>query len=335
MATKSRGNYTAAYAWGQGDKLTAVTSNFPGEGTVTYNCGSDGKRRERNNGTVTKYRWDEDWNVVSEEDEGGTLAATLVPGMADIGGSSPSIGAAYYPIDDSLDSVRALYDVNKTFRGTYEYDPYGSAYSQEGDTSTRQFTGLDLDKATNMYFAPYRYYVPSTARWITPDPIDLMNGRSLYGYVSGQPTALVDTMGLQSSLGRKFTHWGACMDGEDSCPVLGTLGRLAVVEGTLDWWGYMPFYKAGERFFGKISRGLFPLNRLLAKTRVQSSNPFSKLAWSTVGNWKTYKNLPGGVYTGGRLLPALGGLMTFTTLAQGAYDWTRMIACAVKASRMN
>jgi hypothetical protein len=108
MTGKAQGSYSAAYAWGEGDKLTAVTSSFPGEGSVTYAYGGDGKRRERDDGTFTKYRWDAGWNVLEEEDGTGALTSTLVGKLADLAGTNPSTGTARYVLADHLGSQRAL-----------------------------------------------------------------------------------------------------------------------------------------------------------------------------------------------------------------------------------
>jgi hypothetical protein len=42
-----------------------------------------------------------------------------------------------------------------------------------GATATRKFTGHDWDSGAGLYFAPYRYYIPSSARW-TSSPSHLI-----------------------------------------------------------------------------------------------------------------------------------------------------------------
>ncbi|MCI0479549.1 hypothetical protein L0Y59_03310, partial [Candidatus Uhrbacteria bacterium] len=44
MTSKSRGGYSADYAWHLDDRLMLVDSDFPGEGLVDYNYGRDGNR---------------------------------------------------------------------------------------------------------------------------------------------------------------------------------------------------------------------------------------------------------------------------------------------------
>ncbi|MBW7998523.1 MAG: hypothetical protein FVQ81_18505, partial [Candidatus Glassbacteria bacterium] len=85
MASKYTSNYSADYEYRYGGKLYKVTSTFPGEGTVTYDYGGNGKRREKIvlGGDYTWYNWDAGSTVISEEDEGigvgdGTLTRTYV-----------------------------------------------------------------------------------------------------------------------------------------------------------------------------------------------------------------------------------------------------------------
>ena len=70
MITKAFGGNSAVDGDGQGSKMLKVSAMLPGEGTVDYKYGGDGKRRERDDGTnLTWYNWDVGYNVINEEDE--------------------------------------------------------------------------------------------------------------------------------------------------------------------------------------------------------------------------------------------------------------------------
>jgi RHS repeat-associated protein len=57
--------------------------------------------------------------------------------------------------------------------------------------------GQQLDAETGLFYNRYRYYDPAGGRYVTQDPIGLLGGANLYGYVYGRPTTAVDPNGLQ------------------------------------------------------------------------------------------------------------------------------------------
>ena len=211
MTSRSDGTYSATYAYRYGDKLYSVTSDFPSEGNATYQYDGAGKRRQKTaGGTTTKYRWDRGWNVLNEEDNLGSLMLTRVINsplaetagiLGDVAGTNPATGAYRYYASDHLGSTRGLYDGSKSALGSYEYSPYGEVYASTGSVSniTRRYTGHDWDDAAELYYAPYRYYAPGLARWITRDPLGTIDGPNVYAYVGDSPILRVDRLGLCSN----------------------------------------------------------------------------------------------------------------------------------------
>jgi RHS repeat-associated protein len=102
---------SASYAYRYGDTLYSVTSNFPGESSVSYDYGGDQKRRERTTS--------------------GTTPLTDLPAA---------------------------------------------------------FTGRPLDPASGLYSFPYRIYSPELARCLSRDPLGMVDGPNVYGYVTGNPS---------------------------------------------------------------------------------------------------------------------------------------------------
>ena len=212
MTSKSDGTYSATYAYRYGDKLYSVTSDFPSEGNATYQYDGAGKRRQRTaGGATTKYRWDLGWNVLNEEDALGDLTLTHVMDspltevanvLADVAGTNPATGAYRYYASDHLGSTRGLYDGSKSALGSYEYTPYGEVYASSGSVGLEglaaAFTGKAWDSAAQMYYFPYRWYSPSASRWLTRDPLGMVDGPNVYSYVKDNPVELVDPMGSQS-----------------------------------------------------------------------------------------------------------------------------------------
>ncbi len=135
--------------------------------------------------------------------------------LAEVPGSNPATGAYRYYATDLIRSTRALFDQSKAQIAGYEYTPYGELYASSGSVSTtHRFTGHDWDATAGHYFAPYRYYRPDMARWLSPDPAGFVDGLNVYGYVRGNPVSRFDPSGLCDcdSAARKKPHedWLDC-----------------------------------------------------------------------------------------------------------------------------
>jgi len=185
MISKTRGGSAATYAYSYGSMLTAVTSNFPGEGAVTYQYGADQKRRQRDDGTITKYNWDGGWSEIEEENSGGTLTMTYVPGLAQLASSDPASGTASYYYSDNFGSGRSTRDSAKSSMGQYEFSPFGTVLSESGEDISSGFRGYRSDRTARLYFEGKQYYSTvsnsSTSGHLnsifppTPDPITRTN----------------------------------------------------------------------------------------------------------------------------------------------------------------
>lgn len=201
MTSKSRSSYTADYTYGPMSMLWGVESDFPGEGDAAYLYGGDGKRRNRVTATdETWYNW-AGWSVINEEDDAdGTGNLTrwyLGRNGAHADGASPATGTWRYYTHDHLSSTRNVYDSSKNRLASYDYTPYGEVYASAAfPTANHTYTGHAWDTASGMYFAPFRHYAPGMGRWITPDPLGMVDGTNVYGYVGGNPVVLIDPFGL-------------------------------------------------------------------------------------------------------------------------------------------
>jgi RHS repeat-associated protein len=208
LTTKTVTGFGAAnYYYNYGDKLTKLSSNIPGEGTVDYEYGADQKRRERvSGGTTTWYNYDVGWDVLNEENSAGTLSLTYVHDpmkpigtvLADLAGTTPATGTARYYHQDNIGSTRRLVNASKTTISAIMYDPFGAGMGGSG--TTHLYTGHDWDETSELYYAPYRYYSPEFARWLTRDPLGMVDGPNVYAYVANNPINSYDLLGLWKNL---------------------------------------------------------------------------------------------------------------------------------------
>jgi RHS repeat-associated protein len=80
---------------------------------------------------------------------------------------------------------------------TYNYEPFGNATSSgASSTNSFQYTGREND-TTGLDYLRARYYSPPLQRFLSEDPLGFAGGDvNLYAYVSDQPLAFVDPLGL-------------------------------------------------------------------------------------------------------------------------------------------
>ena len=232
LVERDDGTHTAAYAYRYGGKLYGFSSDFAGEGNVTYETGGDGKRRSRVAGTdETWYNYTAGFDVVSTEDNAdgssGALTMTNVvfaprtlvsATLADLAGTTPSSGAVRYYATDRLGSTRSVWDTSKASLGNYEFAPYGSGYAHTGAVLASlagAYTGKSWDDDPEMYYFPFRWYSPELARWSVRDPAGMIDGPNVYAYVRNNPTSHLDVLGLEKKCcdqGPPFASVSKCMD---------------------------------------------------------------------------------------------------------------------------
>jgi RHS repeat-associated protein len=115
-------------------------------------------------------------------------------------------GTVYYLHTDQLGTPRAVTDTSKNVIWRWDSDPFGMMAANEdpdGDGTkfafNLRFAGQYYDKETRLHYNYFRYYDPSTGRYITSDPIGLKGGLNTYGYVGGNPLIWIDQYGLAYS----------------------------------------------------------------------------------------------------------------------------------------
>ncbi len=103
-----------------------------------------------------------------------------------------------FVLRDANNNVIVLTDANQQSQTQYTYQPYG-ATTQTGaaDANTQQYTGREND-GTGLYYYRGRYYNPTTARFISEDPIGWASGQTnAYAYVGGNPVQFNDPRGTE------------------------------------------------------------------------------------------------------------------------------------------
>ncbi len=169
--------------------------------------------RKYASGTTNEYSlYDELGQWLGEYDDSGAPVQQIVwldnlP-VGVLAGASTS-QKLYYVEADALGSPRVVVDPVRGASGTavWAWNLTGEAFgntapNQDPDGDSTQFVfdmrfpGQRFDAVSGLNYNYFRDYDPSTGRYNEPDPIGLIGGVSLYGYVGGNPLKAIDPYGL-------------------------------------------------------------------------------------------------------------------------------------------
>ena len=105
-------------------------------------------------------------------------------------------GNNQFTVADHLGSLTEVTQQNASVISRYVYDPFGRADTTTGDPAVASFTGHALEPQLGVYQTRTRAYDAGLGRWLSRDPLGLDASPNEYGYVSGNPIALFDPLGL-------------------------------------------------------------------------------------------------------------------------------------------
>jgi len=128
----------------------------------------------------------------------------------DVDGNSIPDGTApelYYAHNDHLGTPVKLTGPTGNVIWSASYQSFGEA-TVESDpdedgtfvTLNIRFPGQYYDHESGLHYNYFRYYDPSTGRYITSDPIGLNGGLNTYAYVLNNPLKFIDPTGLSTAV---------------------------------------------------------------------------------------------------------------------------------------
>jgi RHS repeat-associated protein len=142
---------------------------------------------------IRTYLWGQD---VSGSLQGAGGVGGLVA-MATTGANAGSYLYAY----DANGNILGLADAEANSAATYEYGPFGEVVRSSGPMAGLnpfQFSTKYTDAETGFDYYGYRYYNPSTGRWLSRDPKKERAGLNLYGFVKNDGINRLDKLGLST-----------------------------------------------------------------------------------------------------------------------------------------
>jgi len=121
--------------------------------------------------------------------------------LAQRAGTGGSAAGWQHLVGDALDTPEEIVDGAGKPLGRLLRDAYGRTTVAAGSKATTpfRFPGQMEDAESRLHYNRYRYYDPDTGRYLTPDPIGIAGGLSLYEYTRN-PIAWIDPMGWQHRL---------------------------------------------------------------------------------------------------------------------------------------
>ncbi len=160
------------------------------------------------------------WNLIAEIEVTGTTAMVKRSygwGL-DVYGSLEQTGGAgallfqvvhetnaltpYSMLSDGQGNVVGVVNSAGTAVAIYEYDPYGQLLRAEGTYAKEnpfRYSTKFHDEHTGLVYYGYRFYNPSLGRFINRDPIGDEGGANLYAFVTNEPIANHDRLGLETN----------------------------------------------------------------------------------------------------------------------------------------
>ncbi len=189
---------TTTFTWDARNRLTALSR--PGlSGSFVYDV--QGRRiRHDVNGDVREYQYDA-VEIVRELVNGADVGYLRGLDIDEPLARLADADTKYY-LTDALGSSVALTDSTGAVATTYAYEPFGrTTVNGVASANPFQFTGREKD-VTGLYYYRLRYYSPTTGRFLSEDPLDLLDGMSLYCYGFNNPLIVVDPLGLRGQARR-------------------------------------------------------------------------------------------------------------------------------------
>jgi RHS repeat-associated protein len=125
----------------------------------------------------------------------------------DLNNSSTAIGPMF-PIYDGNGNITRLYDSSgvPAMMAAYKYGPFGEDRGRQGPIEASRFpfrwSTKYADEETGLVYYGYRYYSPSSGRWVSRDLLEEQAGDNINTFVDNSPTDDIDPLGPLMYLGR-------------------------------------------------------------------------------------------------------------------------------------
>ncbi len=193
------GTSSRTFTYNQANRLVRVNESGNTLGEYTYNGIGQRIKKSTDEGT-TIFHYDFDGNIIGKSSPGGSFNTEfLYLGSSRTAKVDAATGAIFHYLNDYLGTPQVMTDANGIVVWKAHYRPFGQAVMNIHSSveNNFRFAGQYYDQETGLHYNYWRYYDPTTGRYLTPDPIGLDGGINLYAYVQNNPVNFVDFFGLK------------------------------------------------------------------------------------------------------------------------------------------
>jgi RHS repeat-associated protein len=186
------GTPNRVYSWDVENRLDRVSEN--GTEIAQFEYDPLGRRVVKSpvSSPLTRFAYDGE-DILFEQGPSGNFTYLHGPGIDEPLARESSTGVRTYYHADGLGSIVKRTDAAGNVIGTQAYDSFGVG---TGLPNGYGFTGREWDGEFGAAFYRARYYDPTIGRFLSEDPIRFRGGLNFFGYVTNNPTNLVDPSGL-------------------------------------------------------------------------------------------------------------------------------------------
>ena len=210
MITATTESGTTTYTYDYENRLTNV--EIDGTMVATYTYDALGRRigiEDSCTQTWTVFNGSSpDANPYADFNSSGDLQMRYLDGLAvdEIFARTDSTGDTSWYLTDQVGSVLAIASTS-AFLDEITYDPFGNIVTQTdaSEADRFMFAGMEYDPTTGLYYDHARYYDAAIGRFCEQDPMGFAaEDTNLYRYVGNDPTARVDTSGMDDRWDKLF-----------------------------------------------------------------------------------------------------------------------------------
>jgi len=184
------------YIYDLSNQLVRVLAGGNQVGEYTFN--GAGQRIKKVTQTETRiFHYDLLGHIIAETNQSGQMLTEYIYLGDQLLTMIKPGELAYYFHNDHLGTPQVLTNGAGSIAWKAVYTPFGEAVVLIATVENPfRFPGQYYDQETGLHYNYFRYYDPTTGRYITPDPIGLEGGINLFEYVGGNPINNKDPKGL-------------------------------------------------------------------------------------------------------------------------------------------